>query len=1372
MTWKPICSLAGGMGMALGVAMTAAIAEEPRTLPVSEYSGGLGFNASGDVVTPALNIPELGDAQRESKEAPSLRQLVQERGDEPMSFIVALEEMPTSLYMGGVEGFEATSPVVTGEKRLQTESNAVEAYEGYLKQQQSEFLSAARNELNRDLEVEFQYTTALNGMAITATPREALALKRIEGVRYVSIDREMELDTDRGPGQIGAPGVWNAADPMVQNRGEGMIVGVIDSGINPTHVSLAESVPENTEYGIEAYDHVNPNGDGVFLGVCDPSSGDHDPSFPCNNKLIGAYSYVSNPNSPIDENGHGTHTATTAAGNPAVAQLFPFYAPETLLIEEGEGEPYARKTTGVAPRANVIAYHVCDPGCAQSASVAAVEQAIEDGVDVLNYSISGASDPYGAPDPLSEAWVGATHSGMFVASSAGNAGPDAGTVSKLAPWVSSVAANTHDRVLSSSVDIEYGDGNSFAGAGFTGPHEDDIIYGGDVTGTAAGETCADAFGGNPFGPSEFDGEIVLCDLGTSLFGQALLPAALANVMESGGGGVIYANLESLYFVDGAGNETLLDIRGPLPAAHILSSDREDLLAAIDGGSVSGSIGLATVSETIDESLAGQMASFSSRGPGNAQPEYVDLLKPDISAPGVSILAGYTGSDPAHSEFEAISGTSMASPHVAGSAALVMAARPDWTPMEVKSALMLTTEILDGPDWYAQGAGEVRPGRAVESGLIMHESIGNMLGQNPFEFGNPRTLNLVSMANRSCLASCTWERTVEATESSSFLAIPETVAGDVEVSVTPENFSLDAGEKTVITVTMSGPGLVGDKPTAFGLVRIHDANGPMMSMPIAAEPDDSVDLVAGGFDAGLDGGYGIAHTLEGGNMWLADRASEDGDDLLHRYNQDGSSTGDEIDTTGYASNADGESTAGLAYVADTGMLWHLNVGGDQCLHEVDPDAGEATGNTVCVDPADLNEGSLRGAVYDSESDVFFLGDLGGSIYEVDMDGNVLNTTSTSYRIAGLGINPTNGYIFITEDEEGDTSADVFVHNSRDGFSYQDEIAYSDVDGNRVLMGANGDVTVDCDGTVWATNSDTGMAYGVTKAYGRGPCDANRLNLAGYEVTGGVNTPNEITLSGEDGQISDGVELSLTYTTTGFDWLNEFRMELVSPAGTSVLIGGAAGSTGADPNEELDYDLGWPGSSGTDSAEVLLEEYADEDAQGDWTVRLYSTWNSNPVAGVVDIGHLELLGLGEDVELIGASGNAVNDTELELGLTVNTQGRGGDAYVEYGEGEFTDQTATFDLAESFYPQNFTERVDGLTCGTTYQYRAVVSTQLGDITGSTQNVSTGECPEEDDGASSDESSFFACSIGNGRAPVDPLMPLLGLFALFGLMASRRRV
>jgi subtilisin family serine protease len=354
------------------------------------------------------------------------------------SYIVSFDEPAAPLFRGfeAKDGRRPTlAPVsirVTGFAKYDPTRDEAEAYLAYLGTLREQRLDAAATALGRDLVPKFVYEHALNGVALDLTPTEAEALATMPGVRAVTPDFERFTMTERGPAWIKAPSVWTGT-AGVTSRGEGVVVGVIDSGINPTHVSFAATAG--------TYTHTNPRSG--FLGWCAANAG------VCNNKLIGAYDFVSGGANgtaafTVDPDGHGSHVAGTAVGNP-VSTVF---GANPIDI------------SGVAPRANLIAYRGCGStpdtrSCGPnsgSALLAAINRAVADQVDVINYSIGGdAFDPWetlgGAINSDTEAFLAAREAGIVVAVSAGNDGPEPGTHGSPgnAPWVMSVAAVSHDR---------------------------------------------------------------------------------------------------------------------------------------------------------------------------------------------------------------------------------------------------------------------------------------------------------------------------------------------------------------------------------------------------------------------------------------------------------------------------------------------------------------------------------------------------------------------------------------------------------------------------------------------------------------------------------------------------------------------------------------------------------------------------------------------------------------------------------------------------------------------------------------------------------------------------------------------------------------
>ena len=494
-------------------------------------------------------------------------------------------------------------------------------------------------------------------------------------------------------------GLWDQLGG-IGSGGENVIVGIVDGGIWPEQASFSDRTGLNgneTQDGKLGYQQI-PG----WHGRCVP--GEAFDASNCNQKLIGARYYNAGfggnagidatlPhefNSPRDFGGHGTHTASTAAGNHGVAT-------------SGAAAVFG-SVSGIAPRARIAAYKVCwqtpaGGSCFTSDSVAAIDQAVADGVDVINFSISGSRTNF--RDPVEIAFLFAADAGVFVAASAGNSGPASSTVAHPGPWLTTVAAGTHNRDGVGSVTT--GDGTSYAGASIAtavgpAPLIDSTaagLPGADATAVALCFAAVDNGGTPVLDPAKVAGKIVVCDRGVT----ARVNKSLA-VSEAGGLGMILLNT--------ATSSINADFHF-VPTVHLQANHRDAVKAYAATAGATARIAQASVVFTAPAPFT---ASFSSRGPLLAAAG--DLLKPDLMAPGQDILAAVAPPGNFGRLFDIYSGTSMSSPHVAGLAALLKDLHPDWSPMMIKSALMTTAgNVLDGPSTnpiviFRQGAGHVRP----------------------------------------------------------------------------------------------------------------------------------------------------------------------------------------------------------------------------------------------------------------------------------------------------------------------------------------------------------------------------------------------------------------------------------------------------------------------------------------------------------------------------------------------------------------------------------------------------------------------------------------------------------------------------------------
>lgn len=616
-------------------------------------------------------------------------------------YIVQMDLEPAIAYKGGLTGFKATKPEKG--KKFDSHSKKSKKYRMHLKEKHDLALKASG--VSRDKKI-YDFSVAFNGFAARMSKAEAKLIAKQPGVARVRRDEFRYKTTDNSPTFLG---LTAAADSWLKGvTGENVVVGIIDTGIWPEHPSFAD----DGSYGpspLPPLDNTRPN-----CEFGNSAHNENDTAFNCNNKLLGARQMIDTYrtfvgadadefDSARDDDGHGTHTASTSAGNADVkASLFG--------IPRGE-------VSGIAPRARIIAYKGLGKlGGFASDLAAAIDQAVADGVDVINYSVGSATASLSGADDI--AFLFAADAGVFVATSAGNDGPDPATIGSPAsvPWITSVGASSQSRAFISEIALE--------GPGKTPKH----LWGGSVTpgiehyhlvdadsiGDGSNGECLEPF---PAGTFKAD-DAVLCN--RYLFGVART-SRVANVAAGGGGAVLLHNVSATH-----PNMTPTD-NHPLPTVHMLKDvgqPLKDYLVAHPGKVIiSFSQSEARYADEDPRVLPNFMASFSSRGPDPIAP---DIIKPDVTAPGINILAGaspiHNGSAAQGEYFQAIMGTSMSGPHVAGLFALIKQVHPDWTPAMAKSALMTTAyqnvvkqDYVTPADPFDMGAGHVNPGARPNRG---------------------------------------------------------------------------------------------------------------------------------------------------------------------------------------------------------------------------------------------------------------------------------------------------------------------------------------------------------------------------------------------------------------------------------------------------------------------------------------------------------------------------------------------------------------------------------------------------------------------------------------------------------------------------------
>ncbi|WP_295996310.1 S8 family serine peptidase [Rugamonas sp.] len=847
------------------------------------------------------------------------------------SYIVQLVDKPAASYTGQVAGLTATKPAAG--QRLNVGDAHVQAYINYLDVKKADVISTVSA-----AQIVHTYSVVFNGFSAMLTDDEARALKKNSGVAKISANVLLHTSTSYTPTFLGlnkAGGLWEQVGGQGA-AGEDVIIGMLDTGVWPENPGFADHVDKTGAPTFDGGTLAYGAAPARWKGICEPGQG-FSPSS-CNNKLIGArifppaaeispYEYIS----VRDSIGHGTHTATTAAGDAGVVATV--------------GGIAMGKISGMAPRARLAIYKVCwtadygggnENACPAESTIAAVEQAVKDGVNVISFSIGDSRGGGTFDDPTEQAFLGAANAGVFVAAAAGNQGPETtapAPVTHISPWLTTVANSTHNRSYVGSAVL--GNGVTLSGASSNANTASaPLLLAKDAgkLGTSPGDIrVAQCYGpedsvGMPFDPAKVRGKILVCDRGGNV-----LVNKVSNALAAGAVGVVIVN------VDG-GATTLPGQPYSLSMVHLSLADGKTLKSYVASAAGKAVASLGNVRATYDSNPAAApiVAGSSSRGPNVAD---ANILKPDLSAPGTDILAGtlplmlteaefdapFTGGTLAPPAWEFMTGTSMATPHVSGVAAVLSQLHPDWSPAAIKSALMTTAfdtqsdgrsgalawdgSALDtGKLPWGQGAGQMAASAAADPGLIYDLGPDDykrfLCGQTltvAMDCGGVTALastdlNLASLSAEKVLGVQVLHRTVTNVGAANASYTGSASVPGFKADVQPATLTLAPGGKGDFTVTLTRTDAT-MHAWRYGALTWSDGNGHQVHSPLLARaaaldtPEDVYsEAAAGSKIVGLRSGYtGAVAALKGGLLAATQASATVGEtqyDVSCPYPQDG------------------------------------------------------------------------------------------------------------------------------------------------------------------------------------------------------------------------------------------------------------------------------------------------------------------------------------------------------------------------------------------------------------------------------------------------------------------------------------------------------
>ncbi|XP_024024148.1 subtilisin-like protease SBT2.5 [Morus notabilis] len=788
-------------------------------------------------------------------------------------YIVTIEGEPIISYKGDIDGFEATA--VESDEKIDTSSDLVTSYAHHLEMKHDMLLGLLFE--RGTYEKIYSYRHLINGFSVHISPEQAETLRHAPGVKSVERDWKVRRLTTHTPQFLGLPtGVWPTGGGF-DRAGEDIVIGFVDSGIYPHHPSFAA-------HNTEPYGPVPK-----YRGKCEINP-DTKKSF-CNGKIIGAQHFAKaarasgsfNPAidfaSPFDGDGHGSHTAAIAAGNNGIPVRM-------------HGHEFG-KASGMAPRARIAVYKALYRlfGGFVADVVAAIDQAVYDGVDILSLSVGPNSPPATTKttflNPFDATLLAAVKAGVFVAQAAGNGGPFQKTLVSYSPWIASVAAAVDDRRYKNHLTL--GNGKILAGLGLSPSTHLNQTY----TLVSANDVLLDS-SITKYSPSDcqrpellnkhlVEGNILLCGYSfnfvsgsasikkvsetTKALGAAGFVLCVENVSPGTKFDPVPVGVPGIVITDVSKSQDLIDY-------YNVSTPR-DWTGRVKSFQAKGSIGDGLM--PILHKSAPQVAIFSARGPNIKDFSFqdADLLKPDILAPGSLIWAAWSpnGTDEPNyvgEGFAMISGTSMAAPHIAGIAALIKKKHPTWSPAAIKSALMTTSTTIDraGRPIQAQqyseteamklvsatpfdyGSGHVNPRAALDPGLIFDAGYEDYLGflcttpgidvheiknytTSPcnYSIGHPWNLNTPSITIAHLVGTKTVIRTVTNVAEEETYVIKTRMAPAIAIEANPPAMTLRPGSSRKFTVTLTVRSVTGTY--SFGEVLMKGSRGHQVRIPVVA-----------------------------------------------------------------------------------------------------------------------------------------------------------------------------------------------------------------------------------------------------------------------------------------------------------------------------------------------------------------------------------------------------------------------------------------------------------------------------------------------------------------------------------------------------------